>query len=239
MNKTLIGVFTLLTTLSFATVAEASSLVKSFTSTLDESQEVDDSDSTATGTAILNLLQDDVTGDYSLEYKLTVQNGDLDFTALQTPPGTAITNPPGFDTVTRLHLHAGAPRGENGLLPFNIRTLDPTTGNATSDIDDDLMINIMGGTTMLSGLLTANEFTPVSNDDDSVSFPSFDVLVGELLATSPGQDTSLYWNIHTLDRPGGAIRGQVQAVPEPLTILGAGAAISFGAGFKRKLAKKK
>ena len=29
------------------------------------------------------------------------------------------------------------------------------------------------------------------------------------------------------------------AVPEPLTILGAGTAISFGAAFKRKLAKKK
>ncbi|GBF85489.1 hypothetical protein AsFPU3_2549 [Aphanothece sacrum FPU3] len=30
-----------------------------------------------------------------------------------------------------------------------------------------------------------------------------------------------------------------QSVPEPLTILGAGAAISFGTAFKRKLAQKK
>ncbi|CCQ62703.1 PEP-CTERM sorting domain-containing protein, partial [Crocosphaera watsonii] len=29
-----------------------------------------------------------------------------------------------------------------------------------------------------------------------------------------------------------------QTVPEPLTILGAGTAVAFGASFKRKLAKK-
>ncbi|NQZ63109.1 MAG: PEP-CTERM sorting domain-containing protein [Crocosphaera sp.] len=32
---------------------------------------------------------------------------------------------------------------------------------------------------------------------------------------------------------------EVQTIPEPLTILGAGAAIAFGAGFKRKLGKVK
>ncbi|ACB52269.1 hypothetical protein cce_2921 [Crocosphaera subtropica ATCC 51142] len=36
-----------------------------------------------------------------------------------------------------------------------------------------------------------------------------------------------------------AIATEVQAVPEPLTMLGAGAAIAFGAGFKRKLGKVK
>ncbi len=234
MNKTLIGVLTLLSSLSFATVAEASSLVKSFTSTLDASQEVapPGSDSTATGTAVLNLLKDD-NDVYSLEYKLTVtENGDLDFTALKTPPGTEITDP---ITVTKLHLHGGAFRGDNGVLPFNIKTIDPGTGNATADIDDNLVIDIMGGTTMISGLLEADEFplSPVG------PYSSFDDVVAELLATPLGEDTSLYWNIHTLGLPGGAIRGQVQAVPEPLTILGAGAAISFGVGFKRKLAKKK
>ncbi|MDJ0658825.1 MAG: PEP-CTERM sorting domain-containing protein [Crocosphaera sp.] len=237
MNKTLIGVLTVLSSFSFATVAEASSLVKSFTSTLEAGQEVDESDSEATGTAILNLLQDDLTGEYSLQYKLTVtENGDLDFTSLITPPETALTDDDLTDVI-RLHLHAGAPRGENGLLPFNIRSIDPSTGDLASDIDNDLMISTVGGTTMISGLLTENEFTPVMNS--SVSFDSFDDIVSELLATSPGQDTSLYWNIHTFGLQGGAIRGQVQAVPEPLTILGAGAAISFGVSFKRKLAKKK
>ncbi len=71
MNKTLIGVLTVLSSLSFATVAEAAFLVKSFTSELDASQEVTLSDSEATGTAVLNLWKDydDV---YSLEYKLTL-----------------------------------------------------------------------------------------------------------------------------------------------------------------------
>lgn len=230
MKKTLIGVLTLLSSLSFATVAEASNLIKEFKATLDAGQEVTFSDSTATGTAILNLLQD-YEGVYSLEYKLTVtENGTLDFSALETPPGTEITNP---ITVTRLHLHGGASRGFNGVLPFNIKTIDTETGDVGVDVDEDLVIDIMEGTTMISGILGEAEFTP------SDTYGSFDDVVAELLATPLGEDTDFYWNIHTLGLPGGAIRGQVEAVPEPLTILGAGAAISFGAGFKRKLAKKK
>ena len=231
MNKALIGVLTVLSSLSFATVAEAAYLVKSFTSELDASQEVTFSDSEATGTAVLNLWKD-YDDTYSLEYKLTItENGDLDFTALDTPPGTAITDP---ITVTKLHLHGGAPRGANGVLPFNIKTVDAGTGNATANIDDDLVINIMGGTTMISGILEEDEFLSAVGP-----YNDFNDVVAELLATPPGQDTLLYWNIHTVGLPGGAIRGQLQAVPEPLTILGAGAAISFGAAFKRKLAKKK
>ncbi|WP_035829475.1 PEP-CTERM sorting domain-containing protein [Crocosphaera watsonii] len=232
INKTLIGVLTISSSLCFTNIAEAASVVKSFTSTLDAGQEVTFSDSQATGTAVLNLLRD-TNGDYSLQYKLTVtENGTLDFSALETPPGTEITNP---ITVTKLHLHGGASRGFNGVLPFNIKTVDPDTGNVTTDIDDDLVINIMTGTTMISGLLEADEFpiSPVGPYD------SFDDVVTELLATAPGQDTSLYWNIHTLGLSGGAIRGQLQAVPEPLTILGAGTAIAFGTGFKRKLGKAK
>ena len=235
MNKTLIGVLTLSSSLCFATIAEAASVVKSFTSTLDASQEVTFSDSEATGTSILNLLKD-TSGVYSLEYKLTItENGDLDFTALENPPGTAITDP---IIVTKLHLHGGASRGFNGVLPFNIKTIDPGTGNATADIDDDLVIDIMGGTTMISGLLEVDEFlNPVG------SYGSFNDVVTELLATAPGQDTTLYWNIHTLGLPAGAIRGQLQAVPvpEPSSIIGLGILGTFGirTGFKRKLAKAK
>ncbi len=172
-----------------------------------------------------------VTGVFIPTLEIT-ENEDLDFTALQTPPGTAITDP---ITVTKLHLHGGADRGANGQLPFNITTVDSVTGEATANIDDDLVINIMpGGTTMISGILEEDEFLSAVGP-----YNDFDDVVAELLETPFGQDTSLYWNIHTVGLAPGAIRGQLQAVPEPLTILGAGAAISFGAAFKRKLAKKK
>ncbi|WP_107670360.1 PEP-CTERM sorting domain-containing protein [Cyanothece sp. BG0011] len=49
----------------------------------------------------------------------------------------------------------------------------------------------------------------------------------------------LYINIHTSTVSGGEVRGQIQPVPERLTILGAGSAIAFGTGFKRKLGKAK
>ncbi len=47
-----------------------------------------------------------------------------------------------------------------------------------------------------------------------------------------------YINIHTSLNPAGEIRGQVNVVPEPLTLLGVGTAMGFGAAFKCKLSQK-
>ena len=203
--------------ISISQPAQAFELVRRFTSSLDASQEVDPSDSTATGFATLDLLQDD-DGDYALKYKVVV-TPELDFTALRD--GTAPTDP---NDIIFFHLHAGAPRGENGELPFPIRELrqdDPSDPNSTysitSDLDDDLEINITSARTILSGLLeeAKDEFVPTD------SFSEFESVVDELLAVSEG-DTSLYWNIHSLGTPTGAIRGQVEvaATPEPTSLLG-------------------
>lgn len=48
-------------------------------------------------------------------------------------------------------------------------------------------------------------------------------------------DGLAYFNLHTVNFPGGEIRGQIVPVPEPLTLLGVGTALGFGAFFKRKI----
>ena len=219
MKKLLIGASILTTILSFAPSAQAFQVVRSFTSFLDASQEVTLSTSTATGVATLDLLGEDIDDDnifdvFQLQYQITV-TPPLDFTDISTLPGVPFT---GDENVSMIHLHAGAPRGVNGVLPFNIRSISPIDGSVIPSLgDDDLMINTdVDGITTISGLLEADEFAPVDG------FPDFQSIVDELLATPSGQDTSLYWNIHTEGFPGGAIRGQVEATPEPSSLLALG-----------------
>ena len=211
MKTVLTTSLTLITTLGMAFSAQAFQLVKSFVSHIDAAQEVTESDSTATGFSTLNLLGDGM-GNYQIEYKITV-TPPLDFTFIENP-GSLAPVPIDNNNVTKIHLHGGAPRGENGVLPFDIRTIDPDTGLVTSATpDDDLVIDI-NGETHISGLLEEDEFT------SSITYPTFQSLIDELLATPGGADTRLYWNIHTSGLPSGAIRGQVEATPEPGTLLG-------------------
>ncbi len=46
-----------------------------------------------------------------------------------------------------------------------------------------------------------------------------------------------YFNVHNANFPAGEIRGQITAVPEPVTILGSLTAIGFCARFKKKLSQ--
>lgn len=50
-------------------------------------------------------------------------------------------------------------------------------------------------------------------------------------------DSNYYINIHTINNPGGEIRGNLVPVPEPLTMLGAATVAGFGAFFKRRINK--
>lgn len=227
MRKILISLSTLIATLSLTPSVQAAELLRRFTSVLDANQEVSRSTSTATGFATLDLLRDE-NDFFQLKYHVTV-TPPLNFTDLRDrePPITPVT---GRDDILKFHLHAGAERGSNGVLPFDIRTIK-TDGTLTSNLDDDLMIYIgSDGTTKLSGLLQEekDEFTPVEG------FPNFESIANALLNTPGGQDTSLYWNIHSLAFPSGAIRGQVQAAPEPGTILGLIMISGLGLAMKRQ-----
>ena len=103
------------------------------TSTLDAQQEVDPSNSTATGSANLLLNRD---GD-RLYYRLKLEGLDLD--GNQTPD-----NPD--DDVTGVHIH-NAQTGENGPIIFGIlgNAENPLAPTETDDVDD-LMIDAAKGT---------------------------------------------------------------------------------------------
>lgn len=66
-------------------------------------------------------------------------------------------------------------------------------------------------------------------------------ITGFIDLTAEEEDTlfarQFYFNIHTVNYPGGEIRGNLVPVPEPITILGAATATGFGAFFKRRLLK--
>ncbi|MDJ0743470.1 MAG: CHRD domain-containing protein [Xenococcaceae cyanobacterium MO_167.B27] len=200
-------------TISISQPAQAFDLIRRFTSSLDAAQEVVESTSTATGFATLDLLQDD-DDNYGLRYEVIV-TPELNFTALRDG-----TTPTDDDDITLFHLHGGAERGVNGELPFPIRELrvdDLGNFSITSDLDDDFFIDITPESTTISGLLEESKGEFVA----TASFPDFQSVVDELLNVPEG-DTSLYWNIHSLGTPTGAIRGQVEvaATPEPNSLLG-------------------
>ncbi|MDJ0534034.1 MAG: CHRD domain-containing protein [Xenococcaceae cyanobacterium MO_207.B15] len=199
--------------ISISQPAQAFDLIRRFTSSLDAAQEVVESTSTATGFATLDLLQDD-DDNYGLRYEVIV-TPELNFTALRDG-----TTPTDDDDITLFHLHGGAERGVNGELPFPIRELrvdDLGNFSITSDLDDDFFIEITPESTTISGLLEESKGEFVA----TASFPDFQSVVDELLNVPEG-DTSLYWNIHSLGTPTGAIRGQVEvaATPEPNSLFG-------------------
>lgn len=200
--------------LSISQPAQAFDLVRRFTSSLDAGQEVDESTSTATGFATLDLLKD-VNDNFALKYKVVV-TPELDFTALKNG-----TTPTDGNDIVFFHLHGGASRGANGQLPFPIKELrQDDAGNyfVASDLDDNLVIDITAQNTTLTGLLEEAKGEFVATD----SFPNFPSVVQELLSIPEG-DTSFYWNIHSVDFPAGAIRGQLEVAvgtPEPTSLLG-------------------
>jgi hypothetical protein len=117
----------------------------------------------------------------------------IDFTGSQTPG----TN----DNLTAAHIHAPAPPGSAaGVVwgffgsPFN-DVINPTTPNCTA------FLTGVGGT--CSGIWDATEG---NNTTLTAQIPN-------LLANLA------YINFHTVQNPGGEIRGQINVVPEPASVL--------------------
>ena len=167
------------------------------TSNLDGSQEVTGGDGDASGTSVLTLND---TGD-ALEYSLTVSG--LDFGANGLVAGGAQTPDDTSDDVTRLHIH-NAPRGENGGVVFSLfDTVAPELGNQLNiqgNQDEDLNVTLNeNGSVTLAGIW---EETDSANNDLSE-------FVAEIRDTQENEDLDLYFNVHTEEFPGGAIRGQL------------------------------
>ena len=167
-----------------------------FESNLDSTQEVapgGQSNSSATGFSSLELFESapDI---FSLQYSLTLSS-DINFEPVAN--GTPVDQITGANDATLLHIHNAA-RGINGPVVFGIF-------NPNDDNDPNVEFNT-DGTTTISGVWDPDEGSqPLSN------------FVTQLMDAAPGEDVDLYWNVHTVADPAGAIRGQIFAVAAPET----------------------
>ena len=167
-------------------------------SVLEGAQEVAGGDANAAGTDRLVLGSD---GE-SLSYELTVSG--LDFGAFlgDGSPQTADTG----DDVIGLHIH-NASRGENGPIAFglvDIGLVDPQFDG--QDADDITYTLNPDGSTTIRGVWD-------ETDPASIALSQF---ASDIQNAAPGEDIPLYWNVHTNDFRGGAIRGQFLGESAPI-----------------------
>jgi hypothetical protein len=164
-----------------------------FTADMDVTQEVAPGlPGTTTGTASVDLQLNDLGGgNFSLTMQLLFTN-DFNFVNF----GGANT---GAEVVTNLHVHAQA-RGLSGAVVWGIFA-------PNHDVDNDsVLVSNLDGTTLITTEWDLTEGNGV------VTLADF---LAALQGAAPGADVGLYLNAHTTDAPGGAIRGQFVAVPEP------------------------
>lgn len=132
----------------------------------------------------------------------------------QAIPGDSDLN----DNVTRMHIHRNF-AGLNGNIVFGmIDALLALRDDANDLLVDAQNLRVTGAWDLGEGSQVAGQVTTLGNE------------LNNLLAGG------LYINVHTSDRPGGEIRGQILRVPEPgtLALLGIGMLGLFGPMLRRR-----
>jgi len=177
-------------------VPHRANAVTMFTATLTGSQEFPPNLSTASGFATF-VLNDAMT---ALTFSATIFG--LDFTGSQTP------NPPNpLDDLIAAHIHAPAPPGVNAGVVFGFFGLPFNDDNPNDVVFTPFAIGVGGSISSKWDLPEGNSTT----------------LAAQLPNILAGNS---YINFHTVQFPGGEIRGQINQVPEPasLILIGAGLA---------------
>lgn len=121
----------------------------------------------------------------------------LDYTLEVTGPFTS--------AITQAHIHVGA-EGENGPV---IHFLCTDLGNAPAGVEVPLCSETLDADGSLAGLLTTDELVP----QPGAGVEDFADGVNALISGRT------YINVHTIDNPGGEIRGQnvfVEGIPPPV-----------------------
>ena len=120
----------------------------------------------------------------------------------------------------------------SGIKKFNINTAEVSSSSI-------LPCSTVGTNNAFGGIAFSDD---ASEDIVFIAEGNFSDDIRRINLTTSTQ-TALFNNIYSSYNAGpmdlAAVVTVTQPIPEPLTILGAGTAIAFGAGFKRKLAKAK
>ena len=160
---------------------------------LEGSQEVPPNNSTASGVGTVVFDDAAVAASYSFDIE------GLDFGPITS--GQPLTDP---NDVNNTHFHSQV-RGTTGPVVFG--QITPAHDN------DDLAIELNGdGSWSVSGRWETTDPVPITNFSAVLG----DTFANVLDSTAVGSDAPLYFNVHSVQFPGGAIRGQLVAIADDI-----------------------
>jgi serralysin len=160
---------------------------------LEGSQEVPPNNSTASGVGTVVFDDAAVAASYSFDIQ------GLDFGPITS--GQPLTDP---NDVNNTHFHSQV-RGVSGPVVFG--QITPAHDN------DDLAIELNGdGSWSVSGRWETTDPVPITNFSPVLG----DTFANVLDSTAVGSDAPLYFNVHTVQFPAGAIRGQLVAIADDI-----------------------
>ena len=160
---------------------------------LEGSQEVPPNNSTASGVGTVVFDDAAVAASYSFDIQ------GLDFGPITS--GQPLTDP---NDVNNTHFHSQV-RGTAGPVVFG--QITPAHDN------DDLAIELNGdGSWSVSGRWETTDPVPITNFSAVLG----DTFANVLKSAAVGSDAPLYFNVHSVQFPGGAIRGQLVAIADDI-----------------------